>query len=81
MKRDKGFFVILVCFFVLSLSFAKGDALAVCPGDTVKIAGDAYTSTSIQDAYDYASIDLGLASFTLLLSGEIITDIFQSNDW
>ena len=70
----KRFFLLLTCFFLLFLSFATDESLAACPSDTVKIGGYSYTSTSIQDAYNYASSDLGLSSFTLQLAGGLFTE-------
>jgi hypothetical protein len=67
---SKGGFVALSCFFLLFLSSVKDESLATC-SSPVKIAGYAYTTTSIQDAYNYASNDLSLPSFTLQLAGEI----------
>jgi len=73
MKRHKGFFVVLAFFFLLFLSATTNDSLAAC-SPAVKIAGDSYTSTSIQDAYDYASTTLALSNFTLQLVGEIFDE-------
>lgn len=69
----KGFFVVTACFFLLFFSSAKNDSLAACI-PPAKIVGEAYSPTSIQDAYDYASATLGLTDFTLQLSGEIFTE-------
>ena len=74
MQISKRFFAVLACFFLLFLSFAKEESLAACPTDPVKIAGYAYTSTSIQDAYNYASTTLNLPSFTLQLAGQIFNE-------
>ena len=76
MKIYQKFLLILTCFCLLFLSFAKDESLAACTSEpvSVKIAGHSYTSTSIQDAYNYASNTLGWSSFTLLLAGEIFTE-------
>ena len=73
MKFFKGLSVVLAAFFLLSLSSGVNDSLAAC-SPAVKIPGYAYNPTSIQDAYDYASIALGLPNFTLQLAGEIFTE-------
>ena len=70
MRVRKGFFVVFTCFLLLFVSSAKDESLAAC-SPPVKIPGYAYNPTSIQDAYDYASNNLGLSSFTLLLAGQI----------
>ena len=78
MKISKRFFAVLVCFSLLFLAPIKNESLAACgadpDADSVKIAGYAYTSTSIQDAYNYASTTLSLPSFTLQLAGQIFTE-------
>jgi len=62
------------CFLLLLLFLAKGNALAACY-PPIQIQGHpTYEPTSIQDAYDYASVDLGQSDFTLLLAGEIFTE-------
>ena len=52
----KRFFGVLSCFFFLLFAPINNDSLAACGSDpnadSVKIAGHAYTSTSIQDAYN-----------------------------
>ncbi len=73
MRVHKGFYVVIACFFLLFLSTAKNDSLAACI-PPAKIVGDAYSPTSIQDAYDYASQTLGLTDFTLQLSADIFTE-------
>jgi hypothetical protein len=74
MKIFKGSFVVLTCLFLVFLSPAKDESLAAACSPAVKIPGYAYNPTSIQDAYDYASFDLGLSNFTLLLAGEIFDE-------
>ena len=76
MKIYQRFLLVLTCFCMLFLSFAKDESLAACTSEpvSVKVAGHSYTSTSIQDAYNYASNTLGWSSFTLLLAGEIFTE-------
>ena len=69
MKVHKGPFIILTCFFLLFLSSVRDYSQAACPVP-VRIAGEVYDFFSIQSAYDYASIDLGLTNFTLLVVGE-----------
>jgi hypothetical protein len=73
MRIYKGFSVVLTCILLLVLSSAK-DSLAAACSPPVKIPGYAYNPISIQDAYDYASFDLGLSDFTLLLAGETFTE-------
>ena len=73
MKMSKVFCVVLTCFCLLFSMTANDEAQAAC-SPPVKIAGDSYAPTSIQDAYDYASVDLGLSVFTLLLAGEIFNE-------
>ncbi len=75
-KIYQRFLLVLTCFCMLFLSFAKDESLAACTSEpvSVKVAGHSYTSTSIQDAYNYASNTLGWSSFTLLLAGEIFTE-------
>ena len=73
MRIYEGFSVVLTCILLLVLSSAK-DSLAAACSPPVKIPGYAYNPISIQDAYDYASFDLGLSDFTLLLAGEIFTE-------
>ncbi len=84
MKISKRFFVVLVCFSLLFLSSVKDESLAACGSDpnadSVKVAGYAYTSTSIQDAYNYASTTLNLPSFTLQLAGQIFTEDLVIDD-
>ena len=72
-KTIQHIFVILSCFVVLFLSFAKSESLAAC-SPSVKIEGDSYTSTSIQTAYDYASTTLGQSDFTLRLAGGLFSE-------
>ena len=78
MKVSQRFFVVLACFSLLFLAPINNDSLAACGSDpnadSVKIAGHAYTSTSIQDAYNYASTTLNLPSFTLQLAGQLFTE-------
>jgi len=72
--------------FFVALNFFVTEGYSACspPVQIVvdSIVVESYDSTSvegayIQHAYDYASIDLGLSNFTLLLAGEIFTeDIF-----
>jgi len=73
MKVYKGFLVFLTCLGLLFLCSATNESLAACI-PPVKIVGDSYSPTSIQDAYDYASTTLGLPNFTLQLAGEIFTE-------
>jgi len=73
MRLSKAVFVVLTGFLLLFLLSAKDDSLAACT-PPVKIVGSTYAPTSIQDAYDYASNDLGLSDFTLRLAGEIFTE-------
>ena len=78
MNISKRFFVVLVCFFLLFLSGQErfpGRLRFYPNADSVKVAGYAYTSTSIQDAYNYASTTLSLSSFTLQLAGQIFMRI------
>jgi len=72
MRTDKGFLVVVTCLLLL-LSFVSNNSLAAC-SPPAKIVGSTYTPTSIQDAYDYASYDLGLSDFTLLLAEGIYTE-------
>jgi len=51
----------------------KSESLAAC-SPSVKIEGNAYTPTSIQDAYDYASNTLGLSEFTLRIAGGLFSE-------
>ena len=71
-----GPFVILFAFFLLlQPSFTSQSHAAVCASSEVKIDGDTYTSSSIQDAYNHASNVLNLQpDFKLLLAGEIFTE-------
>ena len=79
MKFSQRFFGVLICLFLLFPFFAIDDAEAAC-SPSVQIAGYSSYSplptsiTPIQDAYDYASNDLGLSNFTLKLTGEIFTE-------
>lgn len=70
----KGFLEVSTCIFLLLLLLARGDVLAACASPIQILGHPEYEQTSIQDAYDYASIDLGLSDFTLLLSGEIFNE-------
>ena len=79
MKMHKRLVVVFTCFFLLFLSFAKDQALAACPSDTVKIGGYSDTFTSIQDAYNYASTNLNPPIFTLQLAGGIFTEDLTLN--
>ncbi|HKJ04630.1 MAG TPA: putative metal-binding motif-containing protein [Geopsychrobacteraceae bacterium] len=75
MNKSRRLFVVFACLFLLGVLSAKDESQAACT-PAVKIADQIYTYTpaSIQDAYNYASNDLGLSSFTLLLAGEIFTE-------
>jgi predicted CXXCH cytochrome family protein len=72
-KIFKEFLVVFTCILLVFLSSVPNQSLAACT-PAVKIVGDSYSPTSIQDAYDYASGTLGLAAFTLRLSAEIFTE-------
>ena len=75
MKLLKGVFLTATCLVYLLLSFPQNFSLAACdPDPSVKIEGDSYTSSSIQDAYNYATNDLALSNFTLRLAGEVFTE-------
>ena len=63
----KGFFVGWACLFSLFLFVTKGYSQAPC-ADPVMIAEDGSYFDTIMEAYDYASIDLGLNDFTLMLT-------------
>ncbi|HKI51318.1 MAG TPA: MopE-related protein, partial [Geothermobacteraceae bacterium] len=65
----------LLLLFLLS---PKDICLAACD-PSVNIDGTGYGFNSIQNAYNYASSDLGLSSFTLLLTGEIFTEDLTLN--
>ena len=73
---SKGPFVVLLIFFLLLLPIVKSQShAAVCASSEVKIDGDTYTSSSIQDAYNHASNVLNLQpNFKLLLAGDIFTE-------
>ena len=85
MKTYNKFFVFFTCFLLLFLSFTKNDSQAACGTDpSVNIKDHAYTPTdptSIQEAYDYASADLGMTSFTLQLAEGIFTGDLILNGW
>ena len=82
----KGLFVVLLVFVLLLLPITKNQShAATCSPQLgeVKVAGHAYTSSSIQDAYNYASDVLNLQpDFRLLLTGELFTEnlLFDSGN-
>jgi|GEM_PF-1894796 len=73
MIRNSSFLIVLTFLFLVYFVLPKDVAQAGCI-PPVKIVGDSYTPTSIQDAYDHASFTLNLTNFTLRLAGEIITE-------
>ena len=73
MRMSRVAFAVLACFCLLLLPTFQHSSQAGCL-PPVQIVGDSYSPTSIQDAYDYASITLGLNSFTLRLAGETFTE-------
>ena len=79
MNISKRFFGVLICLFLLFPFFAIDDVQAACT-PSVQIVGHSSYAPSptsikpIQDAYDYASNDLGLPSFILKLTGEIFNE-------
>ena len=79
MKMCNRFFVILACVFLLLPFFAINDAVAACSPSVQIVNHSSYAPsptsiTPIQDAYDYASNDLGQSRFTLKLTGEIFNE-------
>jgi len=73
MKKNIIAYFSFICLLSLMVFSSNNVSLAAC-SPPVKIVGDTYGATSIQDAYDYAYSVFGQADFTLRLSGEILPE-------